>query len=100
MGGDMGAGSDPSTGGGGGLQDAIKQLQDTAATFTAQVEAVAEAAGMPPSGTEGSPEEESGETPAAEGAEGGLPPEGEAGASVPYKKKPAGNVMSFLNGKK
>jgi hypothetical protein len=27
-------------------------------------------------------------------------PEGEPGASVPYKKKPAGNVMSFLNGKK
>jgi hypothetical protein len=51
------------------LATAVKQLQDTIAGLSAQVEQVAEAAGLPPTGAEGSPEEEAGETPEAEGTE-------------------------------
>jgi hypothetical protein len=101
MGGDMGASGDT---GAPDLAATIEQLKSTIAGLSAQVEQVAEAAGLPPSGTEGSLAEEGAETPGQESAEGASPeepaPDGSAGPAAPYKKKPAGNVMSFLNGKK
>ena len=60
---DQGGGDQPD------LKTAVQQLQATIAGLSAQVEQVAEAAGLPPTGAEGTPEEESGETPEAEGAE-------------------------------
>jgi hypothetical protein len=85
------------------LKTAVKQLQDTIAGLSAQVEQVAEAAGLPPSGEEGSPAEEAGETPEAEGAEdqGASTPDqgdqaaaGEAGAPAEPAKGAFDNFLS------
>ena len=102
--GDLGGGS--TDGSGGDLQSAIQQLQQTAQTFSTQVDAVAQAAGMPPSGQE-TPQEDASETPGQETGEGASPddgsspsPDASGAPGMPYKKKPAGNVMSFINGKK
>jgi hypothetical protein len=54
------------------LKTAVQQLQATIAGLSDQVEQVAEAAGLPPSGAEGAPAEEAGETPEEEGGE--MPP--------------------------
>jgi hypothetical protein len=84
---------------GGDLKSAIIQLQQSIAQISTQVEAVASAAGVSPSETEGSPVEEAGESPATETSEDGATPSapaagpGQAASLAAFMKKPAGPRM-------
>jgi hypothetical protein len=79
------------------LATAVKQLQDTIAGLGAQVEMVAEAAGLPAAGAEGAPAEEGTETMSEESAEPPAAPEAAAGEAGAPKEPSKGAFDSFLS---
>ena len=79
------------------LAGTIEQLKASIAGLSAQVEQVAEAAGIPASGTEGAPAEEPTEMPTEESAE---PMEAEEGGESPGAGVPGkGALENFLSKK-